>query len=60
MKKRKQTARVKTRSTTRDGELRRDAEEVIAAEGRWRVVGSGRPPTRAPRKYRYVDELVRL
>ncbi|MCJ7451573.1 MAG: polyphosphate kinase 2, partial [Steroidobacteraceae bacterium] len=60
MKKRKQTAKVKTPKTPRDGELRRDAEEIVAAEGRWRVVGPGRPPTRAPRKYRYVDELVRL
>ena len=60
MNKRKRIARAKTRSTPHAGELRRDAEEVVAAEGRWRVVGPGRPPTRAPRNYRYVDELVRL
>jgi polyphosphate kinase 2 len=60
MKKRKRIATVKMRSTPHGGELRRDAEEVVTAEGRWRVVGPGRPPTRAPRNYRYVDELVRL
>ncbi len=60
MKKHKRNARLKARSTPRDGEVRRDAEEVVAAEGRWRVVGPGSPPTRAPRNYRYVDELVRL
>ncbi len=43
-----------------DGELRRNAEERVAAEGRWRIIGDGRPPTRAPKDYRYVDELVRL
>ena len=60
IKKRKRISKVETRSTPHDGEVRRDAEEVVAAEGRWRVVGPGRPPTRAPRNYRYVDELVRL
>ena len=60
MKKRTRTQRARTRSTPHAGELRRDAEEVVAAEGRWRVVGPGGPPTRAPRNYRYMDELVRL
>jgi hypothetical protein len=60
MKKSKRTHKAATRSTPHDGELRRDAEEVVAAEGRWRVVGPGKPPKRAPRNYRYVDELVRL
>ena len=49
-----------TRSTPHAGELRRDAEEVVAAEGRWRVIGPGGPPQRAPRDYKYVNELVRL
>jgi polyphosphate kinase 2 len=49
-----------TTSLQSNGELRRDAEEVVAAEGRWRVVGPGGPPQRAPRDYKYVDELVRL
>ncbi|MBS0393890.1 MAG: polyphosphate kinase 2 [Proteobacteria bacterium] len=43
-----------------NGELRRNAEERVAAEGRWRIVGDARPPKRAPKDYRYVDELVRL
>ncbi len=43
-----------------NGEVRRDAEERVAAEGRWRVVGDGRPPTKPPRDYKYLDELVRL
>ena len=32
----------------------------MAAEGRWQIVGDAKPPTAAPRKYKYVDELVRL
>jgi polyphosphate kinase 2 len=60
MKKPKRIQKARTGSTPHGGELRRDAEEVVAAEGRWRVVGPGGPPRRAPRDYKYVDELVRL
>jgi polyphosphate kinase 2 len=60
MKKAKRIHKARTGSTSPDGELRRDAEEIVAAEGRWRVVGPGKPPKRAPHNYRYVDELVRL
>jgi polyphosphate kinase 2 len=60
MKKAKRIHKVTTGSTPLDGELRRDAEEIVASEGRWRVVGPGKPPKRAPHNYRYVDELVRL
>ena len=42
------------------GEVRRNAEERVAVEGRWRIVGNGGPPARAPANYKYVDELVRL
>jgi polyphosphate kinase 2 len=42
------------------GELLRDAEERVAAEGRWRIVGEGGPPKAPPKHYKYVDELVRL
>ena len=42
------------------GELRRDAAERVAAEGRWRVIGDGAPPTKRPKDYKYLDELVRL
>ena len=42
------------------GELRRDAAERVAAEGRWRVIGDGAPPTKRPKEYKYLDELVRL
>jgi polyphosphate kinase 2 len=42
------------------GELRRDAEELAVLEGRWKVIGDAKPPTIRPKKYQYVDELVRL
>ena len=60
MKKRKHAGTRRAASTESNGELRRDAEEVVAAEGRWRVVGPGGPPKRAARDYKYIDELVRL
>jgi polyphosphate kinase 2 len=60
MKKHKRADTHATASLQPGGELRRDAEEVVAAEGRWRVVGPGGPPPRAPRDYKYIDELVRL
>ena len=53
----------KTSSTaiaTTGGEVRRDAAEVAQAEAHWRVVGDGKPPRKRQRKYRYLDELVRL
>jgi len=43
-----------------NGELRRNAEERVAAEGRWRIIGDGKPPTSSPGNYKYLDELVRL
>ena len=60
MKKAKRSHKARTGSTALDGELRRDAAEVVAAEGRWRIVGPGGPPQRASRDYKYIDELVRL
>jgi polyphosphate kinase 2 len=60
MKKLKRAGTHSTASPRSSGELRRDAEEVVAAEGRWRVIGPGGPPQRAPRGYKYIDELVRL
>jgi polyphosphate kinase 2 len=42
------------------GEIHRNAIERAAAESIWRIVGDARPPDRAPRHYKYVDELVRL
>ena len=42
------------------GEIGRNAEERVPVEGRWRIVGNGGPPVRAPANYKYVDELVRL
>jgi polyphosphate kinase 2 len=42
------------------GEIRRNAEERATIEGRWRIMGDGRPPTEVVRDYSYVDELVRL
>jgi polyphosphate kinase len=43
-----------------DGELRRNAEERAILEGRWQVLGDAHPPTKSPKDYAYVDELVRL
>ena len=43
-----------------DDELRRDAEELAVLEGRWKILGDAKPPTIRPKKYQYVDELVRL
>jgi polyphosphate kinase 2 len=42
------------------GELRRDAEEVALLEGRWKILGDATPPTARPKRYQYIDELVRL
>jgi polyphosphate kinase 2 len=43
-----------------NGEIRRNAEERVAAEGRWRIVGDARPMEKRPKDYKYLDELVRL
>ncbi|HYA75657.1 MAG TPA: polyphosphate kinase 2 [Burkholderiaceae bacterium] len=43
-----------------NGELRKNAEEIAAAEGRWRVIGDATPPAPPTTDYRYIDELVRL
>src|SRR5258707_12627418 len=47
-------------SEPKGGEIRRNAEQRVAAEGRWRITGDGKPPHKAPKNYKYVDELVRL
>ena len=60
MKKSDRTRRHKDDPEFNGGEVRRDAEERVAAESRWRIVGDGAPPTRAPKGYKYIDELVRL
>jgi polyphosphate kinase 2 len=49
-----------TARTAAGGEVRRNAVETARAEERWQVVGEGKPPRKRQRKYRYVDELVRL
>jgi polyphosphate kinase 2 len=43
-----------------NGEIRINAEERAAAEGRWRIIGDAAPPARPNGNYRYIDELVRL
>jgi polyphosphate kinase 2 len=53
-------ARRKQRKNGADGELLQNAEEDEIIEQRWRIVGDGKPPKRPSKKYRYVDELVRL
>ena len=60
MKKSDRTQRHKDDPGFNGGEVRRNAEERVAAESRWRIVGDGTPPTRAPKGYKYIDELVRL
>jgi polyphosphate kinase 2 len=57
MKKNKKRSK---QSEVKGGEIRRDVAERVAAEGRWRIVGDGRPPHKTVPKYDYVDELVRL
>jgi polyphosphate kinase len=53
-------ARKKQRKDQADGELLQDAKEDEVIEQRWRIIGDGKPPKRPSKKYRYVDELVRL
>jgi polyphosphate kinase 2 len=60
MKKSDRTRQHKDDPDFNGGEVRRNAEERVAAESRWRIVGDGAPPTRAPKGYKYIDELVRL
>lgn len=61
MKKRKSTSKhTEGIAAPARGEIRRNAEQRVAAEGRWRITGDGKPPDRAPARYKYVDELVRL
>jgi polyphosphate kinase 2 len=43
-----------------EGELRRDAGEIATLEDRWQILGDSRPLAPPPKKYKYLDELVRL
>jgi len=43
-----------------NGEIRTNAEERAAAEGRWRIIGDATPPAPPNGDYRYIEELVRL
>jgi len=54
------TKRSRPESGAAGGELRRDAEELALLEGRWKILGDAKPPTMRPRKYEYVNELIRL
>jgi polyphosphate kinase 2 len=60
MKKKKSKSRKHNGTEPSRGEIRRNAEQRVAAEGRWRITGEGKPPTKAPPHYKYVDEMVRL
>jgi polyphosphate kinase 2 len=61
MGKSKKTRRTSPQSESpTDGEIRINAEERAAAEGRWRIIGDASPPVRPNGNYRYIDELVRL
>lgn len=53
-------AKGKSGQSILDGEVRRDVVEEVKAEAHWHVVGQGQPPHESPKKYRYIDELVRL
>lgn len=43
-----------------NGEVRRDAKEVIQAEKRWKLKGHENVPKEPKKSYKYLDELVRL
>src|ERR1700716_1636330 len=60
MKKSKHNSNQESGSTAQAGEIGRDVVERVAVEGRWRIIGDGKPPSRVPQNYKYVDELVRL
>ena len=60
MRKPKRARKKSSDSVLPDGEILRNAEEQVAIEGRWRIVGDATPPTRAKQSYKYLDELVRL
>ncbi|HEY1312311.1 MAG TPA: polyphosphate kinase 2 [Steroidobacteraceae bacterium] len=60
MHKNKKHSKHHSESTSDGGELRRDVAERVAVEGRWRIVGDGKPPNGVVQKYSYVDELIRL
>jgi hypothetical protein len=60
MKNKSRTRKPASRKPSGSGELRRDAEEVALLEGRWKILGDATPPTIRPKKYQYIDELVRL
>ncbi len=61
MKKKSKAAETSTpKKTAASGELRRYAEQEALLEGRWKILGTAKPLRKRPRKYEYVDELVRL
>jgi polyphosphate kinase 2 len=43
-----------------DGEVLRNARERAQIEARWHILGDGKPPKKASKNYKYVDELARL
>jgi polyphosphate kinase 2 len=44
---------------SREAEVLKDARERARIESRWRILGDGKPPTKGPKKYRYVEEMAR-
>jgi polyphosphate kinase 2 len=60
MKKKSEIRHLKGPPLAIAGELRRNAEESALLEGRWKILGDAKPPRKHPKKYQYVDELVRL
>jgi polyphosphate kinase 2 len=60
MHKNKKHSKHHSKSASDGGEVRRDVAERVAVEGRWRIVGDGKPPSGVVQKYNYVDELIRL
>jgi polyphosphate kinase len=59
MKRRARANKPASRKAAISGDLRHDAEEAALLEGRWKILGDAARTTR-PKKYQYVDELVRL
>jgi polyphosphate kinase 2 len=48
------------RAPKANGEFLSDVRETARIEGRWHILGDGRPPRRKGKEYRYIDELARL
>jgi hypothetical protein len=51
MHKNKKHSKHHSKSASDGGEVRRDVAERVAVEGRWSIVGDGKPPSGVVKKY---------